>query len=378
MKRLLASVLSAAALMFTALPAQADVTVGLIMGTTGPTASLGMGYKKVFDFAPKEIAGVPVRYVFLDDAGDPSAAVRHMRKLVTEDNADIIIGSSTTPSCLAMADVANELEVPQICLAPVAVPADKNKYVFGVAQSVPVMVSVLVEHMKKNNVKTLAYIGYADGWGDLCWNAIEKLAGQAGINIVAQERFNRPDTSVAAQVLKIMAARPDAVFVGASSTPATLPHITLKERGFAGNIYHTHGILGPDFLRVGGAAVEGAYATSGPLIVADELADSNPIKKVALDFFNAYEKNYPQVRNSFAGYSNDSMLFLGAALPKAMAAAKPGSVEFRRSLRDGLEGIKGLIGAHAVYNLSPTDHTGVDERARVLVQVKGGAFRLVE
>jgi len=301
-----------------------------------------------------------------------------MRKLVTEDNADIIIGSSTTPSCLAMADVANELEVPQICLAPVAVPADKNKYVFGVAQSVPVMVSVLVEHMKKNNVKTLAYIGYADGWGDLCWNAIEKLAGQAGINIVAQERFNRPDTSVAAQVLKIMAARPDAVFVGASSTPATLPHITLKERGFAGNIYHTHGILGPDFLRVGGAAVEGAYATSGPLIVADELADSNPIKKVALDFFKAYEKNYPQVRNSFAGYSNDSMLFLGAALPKAMAAAKPGSVEFRRSLRDGLEGIKGLVGAHAVYNLSPTDHTGVDERARVLVQVKGGAFRLVE
>lgn len=379
MKRLgMLTAVSLVALTAMTVSARADVTIGLTLGTTGPTASMGQLYKKVFDNLPAEIGGEKVKYVFVDDAGDPSNAVKNARQFATENKADVIIGSNTTPTCLAVANVANETKTPQLCLSPVVVPDDKRAWVYGVAQSVPVMVSVLVEHMKASGVKTIGFIGYADGWGDLCWSAIEKLAADNGIKIVAQERYNRPDTSVAAQVLKIMAAKPDAVFVGASATPAVLPHTTLKERGFKGNIYHTHGILGPDFLRIGAANVEGAYATSGPLMVAGDLPDSNPIKKVALDFFKSMEANYPQVRNSFAGYSYDAVLLLKSAIPAAMKKAKPGTPEFRQALRDALEASKDVIGTHAVYTMTPSDHTGVDKRARVLVKVEGGAFKLAK
>lgn len=358
-------------------PAKADITIGLSMGVTGPTASLGQLYKRVFDNMPDTLGGQKVKYVFLDDAGDPSNAVKNFRKLADEEKVDIVIGPTNTPPCLAVAPVANELKLAQICLSPVEVADDKRPYVFGVAQPVPLMMSILVEHMKKNGVKTLAFIGYADGWGDLCWKAIEKLAADNGIQIVAHERFNRPDTSVTAQVLKIIAAKPDAVFVGASSTPATLPHITLKERGFAGNIYHTHGVIGPDFIRNGGKAVEGAFATSGPLVVARDLPDANPIKKVSLDFLKAMETGYPQAANMFAGCSHDALKLIETALPAALKKAKPGTPEFRVALRDALEGIKDLVGTLGVYNMTPADHNGVDQRARVLVTVADGAFKLV-
>ncbi|MBI4967161.1 MAG: ABC transporter substrate-binding protein [Rhodospirillales bacterium] len=356
----------------------ADLTIGLTMGVTGPTASIGGFYKRVYDNMPDTLGGQKVKYVFLDDAGDPSKAVQNFRKFAEEEKVDVVLGPSNTPPCLAVAAAANELKVAQVCLSPVEVTDDKRPYVFTVPQSVPVMTSVLAEHMKAKGVKTLAFIGFADGWGDLCWKAMEKQAADSGIQIVAHERYNRTDTSVTSQILKIVAAKPDAVFVGATATPATLPHIALKERGFAGNIYHSHGVIGPDFIRNGGKAVEGAFATSGPLIVANDLPDSNPIKKVALDFFKTFEANYPQVRNGFAGYAYDSLLMVQAALPSALAKAKPGTPEFRAALREGLENIKNLVGTHAIYNMNAGNHNGVDERSRVLVTVKDGAFTLAK
>ena len=358
--------------------ARAQITVGITMGTTGPTAGAALPYKSVFAQLPETVAGQKVKYVILDDGGDATIAVKNARKLIDEDKADILMGSTSTPTCLAIVDAAVENKVPQICWAPIVVPQNKLPWIFTVPQQVPVMVNALVQHMKAHGVKTIGYIGFTDGWGDLCWQVMERLATAAGMKMVANERYNRTDTSVTAQVLKIVAARPDAVFVGSVSSPATLPHIALKERGFAGQIYHTHGIIGPDFLRVGGKSVEGAIAPSGPLIVADQLPSSNPIKKVSLDFFKAYEGRYPQVRNSFSGYAYDTFLLFQGAVPGALAKAKPGTPEFRQAMRDSLENIRELVGTHAVYNMSPKDHNGVDERARVLVRVENGAFKLVQ
>ncbi len=358
--------------------AQAQITVGITMGTTGPTAGAALPYKSVFLQLPETVAGQKVKYVILDDGGDATVAVKNARKLIDEDKADILLGSTSTPTCLAIVDAAVENRVPQICWAPIVVPPNKQPWIFTVPQQVPVMVNALVQHMKAHGVKTIGYIGFTDGWGDLCWQVMEKLATAAGMKMVANERYNRTDASVTAQVLKIVAARPDAVFVGSVSSPATLPHIALKERGFAGQIYHTHGIIGPDFLRVGGKSVEGAIAPSGPLIVADQLPGSNPIKKVALDFFKAYEGRYPQVRNSFSGYAYDTFLMFQAAVPGALAKARPGTPQFRQAMRDSLENIHELVGTHAIYNMSPKDHNGVDARARVLVRVENGAFKLVQ
>ncbi|MCW5770121.1 MAG: ABC transporter substrate-binding protein [Rhodospirillaceae bacterium] len=369
---------AAAAILLAATPLRAEVKIGVIASTTGPGASLGIPYRNVYSNLPPSIAGQPAKFIILDDGSDPTQSVKNARKLIDEEKVDVILGPTFTPGCLAVSDAVVQSKVAQICLAPVVVPDAKRPWIFSIPQAVPVMIGGVVEHLKAHGGKTIGYIGFADGWGDLVLKALEATAGPAGIKIVAQERYNRPDTSVNAQVLKVMAARPDAVLIGGSGTPATTPHIALKERGYKGQIYHTHGVVGEQFIRVGGKAVEGAIAPTGPLMAADELPDSNPIKKVALDFFAKLAPAYPQVRNAFSGYSYDAFLLVQAAVPSAMAKAKPGTPQFRQALRDGLEASKEVVGTHAVYNMSPTNHNGVDQRARVLVQIVGGKWKLMK
>ena len=359
-------------------PVRAEVKIGIIASTTGPGASLGIPYRNVYTNLPPQIAGQPAKFIILDDGSDPSTSVKNARKLIEEEKVDIILGPTFTPGCLAVSDVAVEAKIAMICLAPVVVPPAKLPWVFSIPQSVPVMIAGVIEHMKANNGKTIGYIGFADGWGDLVLKALEATAGPAGIKIVASERYNRPDTSVTAQALKLIAAKPDAVLVGGSGTPATTPHIALRERGYTGTIYHTHGVIGADFIRVGGKSVEGTVAPTGPLMVAEQLPDDNPIKKVALDFFAKLSPAYPQVRNAFSGYSYDAFLLTQAAVGPAMAKAKPGSPQFRQAMRDALEASKEVVGTHAVYSLSATDHNGVDKRARVLVRVEGGQWKLLK
>jgi branched-chain amino acid transport system substrate-binding protein len=375
--RLAASAALAAGLALSA-QAAAEVKIGVIASTTGPGASLGIPYRSVYTNLPPQIAGQPAKFIILDDGSDPSTSVKNARKLIDEEKVDIILGPTFTPGCLAVSDVAVEAKIAMICLAPVVVPPAKLPWVFSIPQSVPVMIAGVVDHLKANGGKTIGYIGFADGWGDLVLRALQATAGPAGIKIVATERYNRPDTSVNAQVLKLMAAKPDAVLVGGSGTPATTPHIALKQRGFAGTVYHTHGVIGADFIRVGGKAVEGTVAPTGPLMVAEQLQDTNPIKKVALDFFAKLSPAYPQVRNAFSGYSYDAFLLVQAAVQPASAKAKPGTPQFRQALRDALEASKEVVGTHAVYTMSASDHNGVDQRARVLVRVEGGQWKLLK
>lgn len=358
--------------------AQAEVTIGVTLSATGPAASIGVPYRNAFTIAPTTMGGEKVRYIVLDDATDPTNAVRNARRLVSEDKVDVILGSTTTPSVLAVAGVALETKTPQIALAPVAPPPDKYPWVFWVAQPVPLMIAGVVDDMKANGVKSVGYIGYNDSWGEIVLKGLTAATDPAGIKIVASERFNRPDTSVNAQILKLMAAAPDAVMVGGSGTPGALPQITLADRGFKGRVYQTHGVIGQDFIRVGGKNVEGAIAPSGPVMVAADLPDSNPIKQVATDFNKRYEAEYgPNSRNAFSAYSYDATLLVAAAVPEALKKAKPGTPEFRVALRAALENVRNVVGTHGVYNMSPTNHNGMDERARVMVRVQNGEWRLI-
>jgi branched-chain amino acid transport system substrate-binding protein len=266
-----------------------------------------------------------------------------------------------------------------IALSPVALPPDKLEWVFVVPQPVPLMMSAVVEHMKPKGIKTVGYIGFSDSWGDLVLKALEQHATPAGIKIVTNERYARADTSVTGQVIKLLAANPDAVVVGGSGTGGALPHIGLVERGYKKQIYHNHGTVNREFIKVGGKAVEGAIAPTGPLIVHEELAADNPIKQVAGDFIRRYEQTFGEgTRNAFAGYSYDGFLLLDAAAPRAAAKAKPGTAEFRTALRAAVESAGEVVGTHGVYNMTPTDHTGLDSRARVLVEVHDGAWRLLK
>jgi branched-chain amino acid transport system substrate-binding protein len=348
-----------------------QITVGVSVGSTGQTASIGIPMKQGAEVLPQKFGNVSVRYIFLDDGGDPGVAVKNMRQLIEQDHADIVLGSSSIPSCTAMAEVAVQTQTPQICLTTVRT----NAFTFATAQPADLMVQGMVAHMHAKGFKNIGYIGFADSLGEHNLSAMQKRIEPLGMKLVASERYNRTDTSVTAQILKIMATRPDAIFVSASGTPAALPQIELAQRGYKGQVYFLHGVINRDFLRVGGKSLEGVIATAGPFAVAGELPDSNPIKREALTFTKIYNDKFgANSVNTFAAYSWDAGKVLEAAVPVAIAKAQPGTAEFRVALRDALQQNPDIVGANGVYKMSPTDHNGLDSRARVMVTVRDGAF----
>ena len=376
-RKLAIALLSAGALGATV--AHAEVTVGVTLGATGPGASLGIHYKNAFQLMPKTLGVQPVKYIILEDGSDATTAGKNARKLITEDNVDVVMGSNGVPSSLQIAQVATETQTPFLCLTPISVKPDQYKWTFSVPQPTELMMSAVADDMKARGIKTVGFIGFSDGWGDLMYKATESLAASHGYKVVTNERYARADTSVTGQVLKIMAANPDAVVVGGSGTGGALPQIALIERGYKGRIYHNHGTVNAEFLKVGGKSAEGAIAPTGPLIVPEELPASNAVKATALDFTKRYEAAFgARSRNAFAGYTNDAVMLLGAAIPEAIKKAKPGTPEFRAALRDALENVKNVVGTHWVYNTNPTNHNGLDERARVLVRAEGGTWRLMK
>jgi branched-chain amino acid transport system substrate-binding protein len=358
--------------------AVAEVTIGVTLSATGPAASLGIPEKNTIALMPKTIGGETVKYVVLDDASDPTAASKNARKLTTEDKADVIIGSSTTPTSTAVLEVAAETKTPQIALAPFAPAADKAAWVFQTPQDFGIMAGAIVAHMQANNVKTVAFIGYSDGYGELWLRVMNSITAAKGIKMVATERYNRTDTSVTGQILKILSEKPDSVLVVGSGTPAALPQATLVERGYKGRIYQTHGVANNDFLRVGGKNVEGAVLPVGPVLVPAQLPDSHPSKKAALEYIKAYEAaNGAGSHSTFGAHTWDAGLLLQRAIPEALKKAKPGTAEFRAALREALENVKELAATHGVFTFSATDHKGLDGRSVVMVSIENGAWKLL-
>ncbi|WP_422087985.1 MULTISPECIES: ABC transporter substrate-binding protein [Variovorax] len=369
-----------AALCATAAASWADVNVGVTISATGPAASLGIPEKNTISLMPKTIGGQKINYIVLDDASDTTAAVNNTRKLIAENKVDVILGSTTTPASLAMIDVASEAQTPMISVAASAriiEPMDaKKKWVFKTPQNDIMMSLAIAEHMAANGVKTVAFIGFSDAYGEGWSQEFAKAADLKKIKVVANERYARTDTSVTGQALKIMAAKPDAVLVAGSGTPAALPQKTLKERGYGGKMYQTHGVANADFLRVGGKDVEGTFLPAGPVLVAEQLPASNPVKKSALAYVAAYEAAYGKGSvSTFGAHAWDAGLLMSSAVPAALKKAQPGTPEFRAALRDALEQTKDVSGAHGVFNMTAQDHLGLDQRARVMVKIENGAWK---
>jgi branched-chain amino acid transport system substrate-binding protein len=343
----------------------ADITVGVTLSATGPAASLGIPEKNTIALLPAMIGGQKVNYIVLDDASDTTTAVKNVRKMISENNVDVIVGSTITPNSLAMIDVVAEAETPMISMAASARIVDpanpKTKWVFKTPQNDQQMAIAIAAHMADHGVKAVAFIGFNDAYGEGWYQEFLKYADTYKLKVVANERYSRADTSVTGQVLKIIAAKPDAVLIAGSGTPAALPQLTLKERGFAGKYYQTHGIANNDFLRVGGKNVEGTYLPAGPILVAAQLPDSNPIKKAALTYIDKYETAHGKGSiSTFGGHAWDAGLLLQNSVPAALKKAQPGTKQFRAALRDALEGTKDLVGVHGVFNMSPGDHLGYD------------------
>jgi branched-chain amino acid transport system substrate-binding protein len=377
-KFLLCAAVVAAALALPPLPASAqtnEITIGISISTTGPAAALGIPERNALEFVPKEIAGVPLKVSVLDDGGDPTNATTNARRFVTESRADIIMGSSTTPPTIAVSNVANEAGIPHIALAPFPVTPERAKWSVVMPQPVPIMGKVLYEHMKAHNVKTVGYIGYSDSYGDLWFNDFKTQGVPMGMTLVDEERFARPDTSVAGQALKLVAANPDAILVVASGTAAGLPQSALRERGYKGLIYQTHGAASMDFIRIAGPAAEGVIMASGPVMNPEGQPDGALTKKPGLALNSAYEAKYgPNTRSQFAGHSYDAFEILKRVVPTALKTAKPGTPEFREAIRQAFLTEREIAASQGVYNWTEKDRSGLDDRSRIILTVKDGKY----
>ncbi|VTU27437.1 leucine ABC transporter subunit substrate-binding protein LivK [Variovorax sp. PBS-H4] len=372
--------LLAAALALTSTYA-ADLKVGVSSSLSGPLSALGIPYEKgvraAYALHP-EIGGRKVQLIVLDDASDPTTAARNARKLISEDKVDVLIGTSGVPGSLAMASVAREMQAPLISPTPFNLPAADSSWTVTVSQAFPVMVNAVVERMKKSGVKTVGFIGYADALGDLAYDSLVKSADAAGIKVVSNERYGRTDASVAGQVLKILAARPDAVFAGNSGSPGALPYLALKDRGYRGSIYGTHGLINVDFVRVASAAADGLMVPSGPVMVADELPAGNAAREPALAFRSVYRRLHGTLpEDAFSAYTFDAWLLFADAAARVDRKMEPGTPQFRAALRDAIVSTKSLAGANGTYNFRPGQPYGLEQPSVVVIRLEKGAWRLV-
>ena len=361
--------------------ARGDINIGVTLSATGAAASLGIPERNTFELLPTTIAGQKVNWIVLDDGSDTTKAVTNTRKLLSEDKVDVIVGSTVTPNSLAMMDIVADAETPMIAMAAsgrIVDPANpKVKWVFKTPQSDSLMADAIAVSMKANGVKTMGYIGFNDAYGDSWLTEIKRSAQVAGIKVVAEEKYNRNDASVTGQILKIVAANPDAVLIGASGTPAATPQKELAARNYKGKVYQTHGVANPDFLRVVGKEGNGTILPAGPMLVYEQLPASNPVKKSAAEYVTKYEAKYG-TRSTFGGHAWDAYLLLSHAIPDALKKAKPGTKEFRAALRDGLENARNVFGAHGVFNMNPQDHNGLDNRARMMIRIEDGKWVVIK
>lgn len=369
-----------------ALPATAqtpaEIKIGGVLSLTGPAASLGIPARNTLELLPRTIAGQPVRLIILDDASDPAAAVRAARRLIDEEKVDAIIGPSITPTSLALLEVIAPARTPMISLAGSAIissPVEGPKqWAFKLAPEEPTMGAYIFRNMEMNNQRTVGFIGFNDAFGESFINAMKQIAQQRNVRVVGDERYNRTDTSVAAQALRLVAASPDAIIIGASGTPGVTPILELRRLGFRGAIYINQGMANPDVLRVGGRDLDGVMMAVSPVLVAEQLPDANPVKAAALRYAQAYEGRHGAAsRNLFGATAWDAFLILEGAVPSALRAGQPGTPEFRTALRDGMRATRDLVGAQGVFTMSPTNHNGTDMRAQVLVRIESGGWRFM-
>lgn len=378
MSKLYLAIAAVAAALAVASPAEAqspEITIGVSLSTTGPAAALGVPARNALEFVPKEIGGVPLKLIVLDDGGDPTTATTNARRFVSESKADIIVGSSIVPPSIAISAVANEAGIPHFSLSPMPFTPARAKWSVDMPQPVEIVGKIMYDHMKAHGVKTIGYIGYSDSYGDLWFNDLKSQTGPMGMKIVTDERFARPDTSITGQALKLIASAPDAILIGAAGTGAGMPQSELRDRGYKGLIYQTHGAASSDFIRIAGKAAEGVLMAAGPVMNPEGQPDSALTKKPGLALNSAYEAKYgADSRSQFAGHSYDVFEVLKRVVPTALKTAKPGTPEFREAIRQALISEREIPASQGVYNYTQTDRNGVDDRSRILLTVKDGKY----
>lgn len=363
--------------------------IGAVAAATGSAAPLGEPEANTFrmmqDYynAHGGIAGMPVEIFFLDSATDTGQAVTNVNRLIQENDVHIIICCTISANSLAIVDVVQEASVPNISLAAAAQiiePVEERHWVFKTPQTDRLMIHGIVEDMVAKGLKTVAFLGIDDAYGEGGLVELQEAVKGTGIEIVTTERYGRNDTSVTAQALNVVSKRPDAALIWGVVRDTALVVEALADRGFPGLVYVSHGVGNPSFLELAGDAAEGVRLPIGPMIVVDELADDNPIKPVASAYVAEYEKQFgANTASTFGGHAWDALKAFELAVEYAVAQGTftpTDTVAARAAIRDALENMPEFVGVGGVFDFTAEDHLGLDTRALVIVEVDDGDWHL--
>ena len=354
--------------------------IGAVFSVTGPTSFLGEPEKKTAEMIAEEvnkqggINGHPLELIVVDDESDATKCNIAVKKLLKQSEVPVIIGPSGSGQSLAVVGVAEEAQVPLISCAAsykIVTPIESRKWVFKVAGSDSHVVGKLYDHMKSKGIKKIAVMSASDGFGGSGREELLRLAGENGLEVVADERYNPQDTDLSAQLTKIRSAQPQAIVNWSTGPTQILAVKNWRDLGMSSiPLYQSHGFGSRKNLQLAGEAAEGVLLALARVNVGPLLSDQDPQKKVIMAYTKAYEERFKEPISSFGGHAWDSMQLAIAALK----AVGPNPAK----IRDFLENTKGFVGQHGIFNFSAQDHNGLSKDDLLMVVVKKGDWALAQ
>ncbi|MDA9433578.1 ABC transporter substrate-binding protein [Bradyrhizobium sp. CCBAU 51627] len=364
-----------------------ELRIAAIVSVTGAASALGAPERnavELFDKTWSTRTDLPfkVKVISYDDGSDPTKAVSLTRKAIEEDKAHVVVCCTTTPSSMAILDTVKAAKITMISMASNAAivePASERPFTFKTPTSDKLMLQRTLNYMKRQGIKKIGFFGLEDAYGEGGLKELQPVAKEVGIDLAGTERFARQDTNFTPQALRLKQAGLDAVYIHAIPPSADLAHEALKRVGFTGPIYHGAGSSINAFVDIGKANVEGAIVGVGALNVYDQIAKDNPLRPVLAKFAELYDAAYGKGKvDLFAGQSWDAMLLTVNAYQHMAEAKSDDLAATRIAIKNAMEQTREWPGVNGVYNITPTDHLGLDKRSTFLSQIKGGRFVLIE
>jgi branched-chain amino acid transport system substrate-binding protein len=357
--------------------AQQPIRIGSFLAVTGPASFLGDPELKTLQMLVEQVnagggvLGRKVELVHYDSAGDAEKARTFTKRLIEQDKVDVIVGGSTTGETMAAVPLAEQAGMPFVSLAGAVVIVEPvKKWVFKTPHTDRMACDKVFVDMKARGLTKAALISGSGGFDKSMRAQCQQVAGNHGVQIVADETYGAADTDMTAQLAKIKGSGAQAVLnAGFGQGPAIVTR-NYRQVGLSQPLYQSHGVASKDYVKLSGDAAEGVRLPAAALLVADLLAAGDPQKPVVTAYRDAYQKRWGGEVSTFGGHAYDgAMLYLNAL--------KVAGDTDKARVRDAIEATKGYVGTGGVVNMSPTDHMGLDLSAFRLLEVKGGTWSLV-
>lgn len=355
--------------------------IGAIFDITGPASSLGIPERdsaRLFEEqinAAGGIHGKPLKIIIEDNESDSTIAVRVAKKLIDSNNVLAIAGPSTSGTSMALLDTVTKSQVPLVSAAAsrlIVEPVDERQWVFKTAQNDSVVLERIIAYLNEQGIDRVAFMSMNNAFGDSGRVEFEAMAANVGLTVTAMERFNETDKDMSAQLTRVRTTNPGAVIVWAIPPSASIITKNFSQLGLEMPLIQSHGIGNQTFIDLAGDSANGVVFPVGQLLVAEQLPDNDPRKEMLVDYATSFEEKFKQPRSTFGGYGWDAVALIAEAIKNAGPNAD------RAAIRDELEKISGFHGVSGIFNMSATDHSGLDSSALVMVRIEDGKWVIIE